>query len=172
MEAVLRRKQILERITKSETPISASLLAKNLNVSRQVVVGDIALLRAQGNEIIATARGYMIPEARDANQYLGRVACKHSPEDTKAELYIIVDLGAVILNVIVGHELYGEMTGQLNLKSREDVDVFIDRVNSSEVKLLSELTMGVHLHTISCNDKSHFEEVYKALEQAGYLFKD
>ena len=172
MDATSRREKILQTISHSKAPVSASLLAKKLNVSRQVIVGDIALLRAQGHEIIATARGYMIPVFRETNQYLGKVACRHDPENTKLELYTVVDLGAIVVNVIVEHELYGEITGQLNLKNREDVDIFINRVKSTEIKLLSELTTGVHLHTIACRDKTHFEQLRQALDIAGYLFQD
>jgi len=172
MDAALRRGKVLEVISQSSVPVSASALAKILSVSRQVIVGDIALLRAQGHEIIATARGYMISEFREANQYVGKIACFHSAENTKEELYTIVDLGAVIVNVIVEHELYGEITGQLNIKNRNDVDIFIDRVKSSEVKLLSELKSGIHLHTITCRDKTHFEQVCRALCTAGFLFQN
>jgi len=170
--AALRREQVLESISHSKTPISASLLANNLNVSRQVIVGDIALLRAQGHEIIATARGYIVPEFRGSNQYIGKIVCKHDPKNTKSELYAIVDLGATVVNVIVEHELYGEITGQLNHKSREDVDIFISKVMSAEIRLLSELTMGIHLHTIACRDKAHFEQVCQALDMEGYLIRD
>ncbi|MCL2874471.1 MAG: transcription repressor NadR [Defluviitaleaceae bacterium] len=172
MDAALRRDKILEIINQGDVPVSASSLAKRLNVSRQVIVGDIALLRAQGHEIIATARGYMIPEFRELNQYIGKIACSHSPENTKDELCLIVNMGAVIINVIVEHELYGEITGQLNLRNQDDIDIFLRRVNSSEIKLLSELTMGVHLHTIACRDKTHFEQVYQTLDKAGYLYKN
>jgi len=169
MDATMRRERIFETINKDNVPISASALAKELGVSRQVIVGDIAILRAQGREIIATARGYMIPEFMQSNQHVGKIACCHNAENTKEELYTIVDLGATIVNVIVEHELYGEITGQLNIKTRDDVDSFVDRVQSSEVKLLSVLTMGVHLHTIACRNKSHFEQVYNALNSAGFL---
>lgn len=171
MDAALRRDTIFEIINQANSPVSASTLAKRLNVSRQVIVGDIALLRAQGRDIIATARGYMLHELRETGQYIGKIVSCHSPENTCEELYVIADTGAVVVNVIVEHELYGEITGQLNLKSRDDVDVFMRRVASSEVKLLSELTMGLHLHTISCRDKIHFEQVCLALDKAGYLYK-
>jgi len=170
MDVTLRREYVLTAISHQKKPVSASLLAKELNVSRQVIVGDVALLRAQGHEIIATARGYMLPSFNETNQYLGKVACWHTPENTKNELYTIVDLEAVIVNVIVEHGLYGEITGSLNLSDRKDVDAFIGKVESSEVKLLSELTMGVHLHAIACRNKAHFEEVYQALESGGYLY--
>jgi len=161
---------ILKIINQSDVPISASSLAKRLTVSRQVIVGDIALLRAQGHEIIATARGYMVPKFREPNQYIGKIACCHNPENTKEELYAIVDLQAFVVDVMVEHELYGEIAGQLNLKSREDVDIFMRRVESSEIKLLSELTIGVHLHTVTCRDKTHFEQICQALDKLGYLY--
>jgi len=171
MDSSSRRDEILRAIKGGKTPISAASIAKKLNVSRQVIVGDVALLRAQGHEIIATARGYMIPQFRETSQYTGKLVCCHAPENTREELYIIVDLNASVASVTVEHDLYGEIIGQLNLKDRNDVDIFIGRVEAAEVKLLSELTMGVHLHTIVCRDKAHFEEVEKALESAGYLYQ-
>jgi len=172
MDATMRRARVFEIINKDNAPVSASALAKELCVSRQVIVGDIALLRAQGHEIIATARGYMIPEFKDSNQHVGKIACCHSAENAKEELYTIVDLGATVVNVIVEHELYGEITGQLNIKTRDDVDIFFDRVQSSEAKLLSVLTKGIHLHTITCRDKAHFEQVYHALNSAGFFVQN
>ena len=172
MDASIRREKVFEIVNKDNAPISASALAKELGVSRQVIVGDIAILRAQGHEIIATARGYMVPEVRESNQYVGKIACCHNAENTKKELYAIVDLGATVVNVIVEHDLYGEITGQLNIKTRDDVDIFVGRVESSEAKLLSALTLGVHLHTIACRNKTHFEQVYHALDRAGFLVQN
>jgi len=172
MDKTSRREHILEMIGYRKAPLSASLLAHKFNVSRQVIVGDIALLRAQGNEIIATARGYMLPESGEADKFSGKIACRHNSEDTRAELYMIVDSGAVVMDVVVEHELYGEITGQLNLKCRNDVDTFVNRIASSEAKLLSELTTGIHLHTVICRDGEHFERLRQALDTAGYLFRD
>ena len=169
MDAELRREQLLNIIEQQAQPVSASALSKELNVSRQIIVGDVALLRARGHGIIATARGYMIPSADKAAHYLGKIVCRHAPGNTRDELYTIVDLGAVVVNVIVEHGYYGEITGSLNLATRKDVDFFMEEVETSEVKLLSELTMGVHVHTISCRDKVHFEEVCRMLEAVGYL---
>lgn len=171
MSAESRRMQVLATISESHIPISASLLAKNLNVSRQIIVGDVALLRAQGHEIIATARGYIMTALRDEHKYLGKIACRHTPDETKEELYTIVDLGAVVVDVIVEHEVYGEITGQLNLRSRGDVDAFLNRLNQMQVKLLSELTDGIHLHTLACRDKGHFDKVYQKLTALGYLLE-
>jgi len=171
MDANTRREHILNAIN-ATIPTSASSLAKKLGVSRQVIVGDVALLRAQGHDITATARGYMVvPQFREES-YLGKVACQHTADNTQAELYCIVDAGAIAVNVIIEHEMYGEMTGLLNLKTRADVDAFIIKIKSAEVKLLSELTYGIHLHTIACRNQSHFEQVVQALESAGFLYKN
>ena len=85
MDATKRRERIFEIINQDNAPVSASTLAKELSVSRQVIVGDIAILRAQGHDIIATARGYMVPEFSQPNQYIGKIACFHSAENTKEE---------------------------------------------------------------------------------------
>ena len=53
-----RREEILQRITNSKTPVSGAALAKSCEVSRQVIVQDIALIRAAGYDVIATNRGY------------------------------------------------------------------------------------------------------------------
>ena len=170
MNADLRRKEILDIISTQEGPTSATTLANKMDVSRQIIVGDIALLRAQGNDIIATARGYIIPRFSEMSQYIGKVVCQHSPEDTKDELYKIVDLEAKVLNVIVEHNIYGEIRGGLNLSNRKDVDELIRKVNNSEIKLLLELTQGIHTHTICCRDKEHFEQVLNELGKNGYLY--
>lgn len=169
MDGSLRRIKVLRMIKASDRALSASLLAKELGVSRQVIVGDIALLRAEGKEIIATARGYMIDNVAPKNQYTRKIACQHTPEQTIDELYLLIDLGARVNDVIIEHEVYGELTGNLGIESRADVDLFIQKLEASQSRLLSELTMGIHLHTVSCRNKEHFDDVMKAMRKAGYL---
>ena len=172
MNARLRREKILELINNNPHPTSASSLAKELGVSRQVIVGDVALLRASGHEIIATARGYIIPNFNEKHQYIGKIVCQHTPENTKDELYKMVDAGAVVLAVIVEHDLYGEITGALNLTSRGEVDAFLRKAKSSGIKLLSELTMGIHTHTIACANEAHFNQVKEILKTCRYLYEN
>ena len=172
MDANSRRKEILHRIMKQEKPLSASALAKDLKVSRQVIVGDVAILRAKGHEIVATARGYVIPSVKPKNGYIRKIACQHTPEQTKDELYLLVDLGVSVEDVIIEHDVYGELTGSLRLETRADVDLFIEKVEKSQVKLLSELTIGIHLHTVICRDQKHFEEVEQMLKESGYLLDE
>ena len=56
MNTIDRREDIVRRLTISAEPISASSLAAAYGVSRQIIVGDIALLRASGEKISSTPR--------------------------------------------------------------------------------------------------------------------
>lgn len=149
MNAAQRRKVILERLTEADAPLSASVLAGELGVSRQIVVGDVALLRASGTQIDATPRGYQLHPA--ARGYTGILACVHSTADQmREELYTVVDQGGIVVDVAVENPLYGELRGNLNLASRYDVDHFIRQAADTPECLLSRMTGGVHLHTLSC----------------------
>ena len=169
MDGNLRRIKVLAMISGSDHAISASFLARELGVSRQVIVGDVALLRAEGQEIIATARGYIIPKVAKTNYYTRKIASKHTPDQTIEELNLLVDFGVHVDDVVIEHEVYGELTGYLGIESRADVDLFIKKLDKSQSRLLSELTAGIHLHTVKCRSKEHFDEMVAAMERAGYL---
>jgi len=167
MTAEERRASIIQQLRQSSTPISATALAKGFGVSRQIVVGDVALLRASGADIAATPRGYVMEQTSAG--CLHRVACRHSGKDMEAELNIMVDNGCTVVDVVVEHPVYGQLTGALQLKSRYDVQQFISQ--SAQAKPLSLLTEGIHLHTLCCPDDEAFRRVCAALDQAGYLLK-
>lgn len=164
-----RKEKIIEEIKKSDKPISASTLAKKLGVSRQIIVGDVALIRASGTNIIATPRGYILYSKQQNQTYT--IAVNHSQEQMADELYTIVDLGGCAIDVIVDHPVYGQLTGKLHLSSRYDVDQFIKKVNNNQAKPLSQLTDGLHLHTIQCPNEDTYQRIVSALDEKGYLFK-
>lgn len=170
MNSAQRRKEILKRLTDAAEPVSASALAGELGVSRQIVVGDVALLRAAGTQIDATPRGYQLhPEAKG---YTGILACAHrTAEEMRTELYTVVDQGGVVVDVAVENPLYGELRGNLNLASRYDVDNFIQQAAETPECLLSRMTGGVHLHTLRCPDEATFCRVRDALDELGLLYK-
>lgn len=163
-----RKAAIIEAIRTSETPVSASALARKLHVSRQIIVGDIALIRASGTQIIATPRGYVWERSNAGSER--KIAVLHAPQQMREELYTIVDQGAEVVDVIVEHPTYGQLVGQLQLSSRYDVNQFIDRMQGNEP--LSQLTHGVHLHTIRCRDAAVFERVENALRKKGLLYEE
>ncbi|WP_028274192.1 transcription repressor NadR [Atopococcus tabaci] len=172
MKASERRQNILRLLNHSTHPISAGNLAESFQVSRQAIVGDVALLRAEGNEILATPKGYVMVRPEPATGYVKQIVCQHDSEATKDELYTIVDLGGELADVIVEHPVYGELRGRLNVSNREDADRFLAQVNRYETALLSVLTNGIHMHTISTPDQETFTKITQALEAKHILYKD
>lgn len=170
MNGAQRRSSILSVLAESAQPISASALAQHCGVTRQVIVGDIALLRAGGSDIAATARGYVLTQEKAG--LIRQLACRHSAADTETELNVIVDCGCTAVDVSVEHPVYGEITGSLGLSSRYDVEQFIQRMGSAEARPLSSLTEGVHLHTVLCPDKERFLRLREKLSELGMLLSD
>lgn len=170
MEAASRRQAILDRLRTADRPVSASALAAGLNVSRQIIVGDIALLRAGGAEISATPRGYVLPRATDG--ITRTIACRHTLAQTGQELDILVDNGCTVLDVIVEHPVYGQLTSQLQISSRYDVEQFLARIRDSDAAPLSMLTGGLHLHTLCCPNEDAYTRACAALKAAGLLLDD
>lgn len=170
MEAASRRQAILDQLRTADRPVSASALAAGLNVSRQIIVGDIALLRAGGAEISATPRGYVLPRAIDG--ITRTIACRHTLAQTGQELDILVDNGCTVLDVIVEHPVYGQLTGQLQISSRYDVEQFLARIRDSDAAPLSMLTGGLHLHTLCCPNEDAYTRACAALKAAELLLGD
>lgn len=170
MDAQTRRQAIAKRLEEEQTPISATALAKEFFVSRQVIVGDIALLRASGLDIAATPRGYVLPAHAAGLTFT--VACSHSAADMGTELNTIVDQGCTVLDVIVDHPIYGQLTGPLHLSNRYEVSLFLDRCRENAISPLSLLTEGVHLHTISCPNPDCIPRVRAELLKLGMLLEE
>lgn len=169
MDAGARRERIREMLSAASAPVSAASLAGTLGVSRQVIVGDVALLRAAGLNVSATPRGYLLrPEERGL---LRTVACRHTVREMEAELNAMVDNGCTVLDVIVEHPVYGQLTGTLRLSSRYDVGQFAARCGSTAAPPLSLLTEGIHLHTLSCPDENAFRRVLQALREMNILLE-
>ena len=170
MNAEQRRREILDALKASAAPLSATALAQRWGVSRQIIVGDVAILRAGGERISATPRGYVLE--RETGMLVRTVACVHSGEDMRAELNIMVDNGCTVRDVIVEHPIYGQLIGSLELKSRYDVNQFVARSAESAATPLSALTDGIHLHTLLCPDAEAFCRVKAELKEYGFLLEE
>ena len=147
MTAAQRRSAIYDQLTAAQTPISATALAQQFSVTRQVVVGDIAETGLRRT-----------------------IACHHSGEDTQKELFAMVDCGCTVVDVIVEHPVYGQLTAPLALSSRYDVEQFIHRMKTSHAQPISALTGGVHLHTLSCPSEAVFAHLKETLADMGMLY--
>lgn len=165
-----RRREMLGWMQEKGAPIQGSDLARRLHVSRQCVVQDIAILRAAGEEILATPIKYRLPGKVSAG-FRSVIACRHTPEETREELEILVDHGVKILDVVVEHPIYGELRGSLMIESRADLADFIERVQAKRATLLSSLTQGVHLHTVEASREALIARAKAKLRSRGFLLK-
>lgn len=172
MKAKERRNKLINHLLTENEPITGSNLAEIFGVTRQVIVQDIALLRAEGYDILATSQGYILKDKMGVHTYSRTIACKHGKENVKEELKIIVKHGAKIKDVKVEHPLYGEITGMLMLQTSEDVENFLNSTNQLEASLLSSLTDGVHLHTIEAMNEEVLDEIVKELKEKDFLLED
>lgn len=170
MSRQARRERLIRILEESQQPLTGAQLSDELHVTRQVIVADIAILRASGIEIMATPRGYMLQESA-APLYQKTIASKHhsDPEAIRQELYLIVDLGGEILDVKVEHPLYGELTASLQIRSRLHVDQFIKSLAESKAEPLLVLTDGLHLHTIAAESPDVLEQIAESLAAHGFL---
>ena len=169
MTANTRRESIYQQLLSAEAPVSATALAKQYGVSRQIIVGDIALLRAEGRQITATPRGYVIAQSSGLTVQL---AVCHSGAETRPELYAMVDCGCTVLDVVVEHPVYGQLTAVLQISSRYDVDQFMERMAGSDARPLSLLTEGIHLHTLSCPTEEVLAHLKDKLRTMGVLLDE
>ena len=162
-----RRNQIIHILQSSDTPISGVKLAKMLDVSRQVIVQDVALLRAKDICIHSTNRGYVI----DKNQETLRVfKVIHTEEETAEELQTIIDLGGWVKDVFVYHKTYGVIRGELNIHSRYDIEQYIAELKSGKSSQLMNVTSGYY-HTVYARDEAVLDRIQELLGEKGFLAK-
>jgi transcriptional regulator of NAD metabolism len=171
MPAEERRKKIENTLRNNTEPVSATSLAKSFSVSRQVIVGDIALMRAAGIKISATPRGYVINSEADRSDNDYTIACIHDDKNMADELYAVVDNGGTVVDVTVEHPVYGQIVGELRISSRYDVDLFMEKIKNNQAQPLSNLTGGIHLHTIRCRDEETLKRIKAALKKLNIILE-
>jgi len=172
MAGAERQAHILEQLKSADAPISGRVLADQANVSRQVIVQDVSLLKAKKEPIIATSQGYIyMSQTLEDQMHRRTVVCRHEPSDTMDELYAIVDCGAHIYDVRVEHPVYGDLTGILNITSRQEAEKFVRSLKTANASLLSELTSGIHLHTIEADTEIKLDAACELLREKGFLLE-
>ena len=165
MDGQARRQNLIEIIQKSDKPVSGTSLAEKLNVSRQVVVTDIALIRANGIEITSTNRGYVIS---NKNKYKRIIKSRHTDEQILDELFTIVDNGGVAENIIINHRYYNRLEAPLNVSSRREAKEFMEAIVSGKSRSLSSATSGYHYHIISADDEETLDVIEEELKEKGF----
>ncbi|WP_306416992.1 transcription repressor NadR [Halobacillus sp. Marseille-P3879] len=170
LKAKERREQILTYLKQSKDPIKGHSLAETMNVTRQVIVGDISLLKASGEPIVATSQGYVyMSNAKNQFPYEEVIVCQHRPDQAEEELNVLVDHGVHVKDVIVEHPVYGDLTANLGISNRRDVTRLVEQLSSTGASFLSELTGGVHTHTVAAHHREALEEAKLELARKGIL---
>lgn len=163
-----RRNKIVDILKNSDKPVSGTYLAKTLQVSRQVIVQDIALLRAKNIDISSTHRGYVLFNKTDCVRVF---KVKHKNNEVEKELNLIVDLGGYIEDVFVYHKVYNIVKAKLNINSRRDIKKYIQELESGHSTLLMNVTSGYHYHTVKAKSEEILDEIQEELAKAGFLAK-
>lgn len=171
MDAKERRIELVRMLKEAGVPLTGTYLAKELKVSRQVIVGDFAILRAAGTAVYATPQGYILPKVEIPKTIKVTLACKHERENMEDELAIIIDNGGKVLDVIVEHPVYGELTANLMLSSRRDLSEFLRKLDESQAEQLASITAGVHMHTVEVSDDETLSRIKDELKIKGILLK-
>lgn len=166
MTGAARRKQIIEEIKNSRAPVSGGALAELCGVSRQVIVQDIALIRAAGYEILSTHRGYILQESRSVQRIF---KMHHTDERMEEELCTIVDLGGYVVNVMVNHRVYGHMEAELGIRSRRNVMEFLDDIKNGKSSPLKNITSNYHYHTVEADCEETLDLIEEALREKEFL---
>ncbi len=164
-----RRTKITHLLAQANGPLSATALAAQCGVSRQIIVGDVALLRAGGLAVLATPRGYILENTSAPACAERHIVSHHDNSRMLEELYTVVDLGGAVIDVTVEHAVYGQICAPLHIFSRYDADAFNEKIQQSGSRPLSNLTGGIHLHTIRATDEKTLERVIQGLKDKGFL---
>ena len=169
IEGDIRREKIIEIMSNQKEPVSGSDLAKKFSVSRQVIVQDIALIRAAGYEIISTNRGYILNQPKTVCRIF---KVQHTDEQLEEELNTIVDLGGCVDNVMIHHRVYGKMEAELALSSRRKVGAFMEDIRSGKSSPLKNITSNYHYHKVSADREETLDLIEQDLSEKGFLVEE
>ncbi len=168
MKAEKRREEILSLIGNTDNPIAANALSAKFAVSRQVIVQDIAILRANGYDVISTNKGYLL----NSNVRASRVyKCRHTFDEIVEEGMIIIEAGGKIDDIFVNHRVYGRISARLDLQNRTHVEELYRSLVSGASKPLMSVTDGYHYHTVTAESEEVLDEIEKRLRLRGFLIE-
>lgn len=166
MKSDERRKSIVNLLLSEKRAVSGGELSEKYDVSRQIIVKDISILKEQGLDIVATSAGYIIK----SSPFVERVfKVFHTTEQTEDELQAIVDLGGIVADVYVWHKAYGKMEAKLNISSRKQIAQFIESVRTGKSVELMHITGGYHYHTVRADSEETLDLIEAELSKRNYI---
>ena len=167
MTGIERREQILDSLNDSTVPISGTELAKQFSVSRQVIVQDIAVLRASGYDIFSTNKGYLLRQKAVHKRVIKLI---HQEDQIQEELTTIVDLGGKIEDIFIYHSLYGKLRAELSIKSRRDIDNFLHEYENDSANPMKSTTLSTHYHTVLADSEETLNLIEDSLKKKHLAF--
>lgn len=166
MKVAERRKAIANLLLSASEPITGASLARAFDVSRQIIVQDITVLKSTGYDILSTSAGYLLKKSPLCERVF---KVKHSTDETEDELMRIVSLGGTVVDVFVWHKVYGRIEAPLNIFSPMHVRQFLEGVRSGKSTELMNVTGGYHYHTVRAESESALDLIEAALAEQGYI---
>ena len=161
-----RRNEILNILRTSDMPVPGTELARQLAVSRQGIVQDMALLRTAGMEVVSTHRGYVLNGAKQVNRVF---KVRHTEEQVEEELNLYVDFGGKVEDVFVYHKVHGVIKVPMNIRSRRDVQKYMEDISTGKSTQLMKLTSNYHYHTIAAESEEILDMIQAELVSRGFL---
>ena len=170
MTGEMRRNQILRMLQTQAEPVSGTALAKAFGVSRQVIVQDIALMRAENHPILSTNKGYLCRRAdQGCTQPMRVFFVRHQDCQVLEEFMAVIELGGRILDVAVEHEIYGQIRVDLMIETVQDAKTFADRIVACRDNPLKVLTDDCHYHTVAAPSEKLLDLIQEELQKKGFL---
>ena len=165
-DGATRRIELMNRLKQENRPLSGAELAKAFGVSRQVIVQDLAVIRASTPGILSTTKGYVMEQDSSCTR---EFKVRHSQDKAAQELNLIVDCGGHVKNISISHRVYGRVSAEMDIRSRQDVREFIQALQNSRSTVLSSATSGYHYHLIEASSEERLDLIRNQLEKAGFL---
>jgi len=172
MNNQMRREKLLEILRNEAAPITGVELSKRLKVTRQIIVGDVALLRSSGRPIMSTARGYILEGNVGQKGCNRQIACQGKTQEEKElqqEMDAVVDNGGVIHYLQLNTPVYGELCIPLNIRSRRDVRQYLEKVKEGGNPFITVITGGYHQLCVETHSTDEMEAIEESLDALGML---
>ena len=166
MKVAERRKAIVNLLLSAKEPISGGALAQRFNISRQIIVQDITVLKGTGYEILSTSQGYVMQKSPLAERVF---KVRHTTDQTEDELSCIVNLGGTVVDVFVWHKVYGRIDAPLNIFSQMHIKQFLEGVRTGQSTELMHITGGYHYHTVRAENEAVLDRIEAALVERNYI---
>lgn len=167
MTTAQRREEILALLNQADAPIAAKDLAGAVWGQPPGDRAGPCRDPASRPNIISTNRGYILQQQETG--CLREFKVRHTPEQAEQELNLIVDHGGRVKNISISHRVYGRITAEMDIRSRQDVQEFLQALAGGASTVLSTATDGYHYHLVEAATPDRLDLIGQALQDAGFL---